>query len=105
MADRRTFNVVVLGLGFLFIFTAFTTCGNIEVSRVPVIFPPSVQNSFPAASYLLLKVFRGCRSQEFYSLNPFLISLASVLLSSSCLRRLMMNQYSPTLHVFALFIQ
>ncbi|KAF3845947.1 hypothetical protein F7725_003025 [Dissostichus mawsoni] len=30
MADRRTFNVVILGLGFLFIFTAFTTCGNVE---------------------------------------------------------------------------
>ncbi|XP_061567567.1 UNC93-like protein MFSD11 [Cololabis saira] len=30
MADRRTYNVVVLGLGFLFIFTAFTTCGNVE---------------------------------------------------------------------------
>ncbi|XP_008284499.1 UNC93-like protein MFSD11 [Stegastes partitus] len=34
MADRRTFNVVVLGLGFLFIFTAFTTCGNIEQTVV-----------------------------------------------------------------------
>lgn len=32
MADRRTLNVVILGLGFLFIFTAFTTCGNVEVS-------------------------------------------------------------------------
>ncbi|XP_042561708.1 UNC93-like protein MFSD11 [Clupea harengus] len=30
MADRRAFNVVVLGIGFLFIFTAFTTLGNIE---------------------------------------------------------------------------
>ncbi|XP_063041140.1 UNC93-like protein MFSD11 [Engraulis encrasicolus] len=30
MADLRTFNVVVLGIGFLFIFTAFTTLGNIE---------------------------------------------------------------------------
>uniref|UniRef100_A0A3Q3XJM3 Major facilitator superfamily domain containing 11 n=1 Tax=Mola mola TaxID=94237 RepID=A0A3Q3XJM3_MOLML len=34
MADRRTFNVVVLGLGFLFIFTAFTTCGNVEQTVV-----------------------------------------------------------------------
>ncbi|KAM6904938.1 UNC93-like protein MFSD11 [Xenentodon cancila] len=30
MADRRTYNVVILGLGFLLIFTAFTTCGNVE---------------------------------------------------------------------------
>ncbi|XP_047427945.1 UNC93-like protein MFSD11 isoform X1 [Mugil cephalus] len=34
MADRRTFNVVILGVGFLFIFTAFTTCGNIEQTVV-----------------------------------------------------------------------
>ncbi|TKS92155.1 UNC93-like protein MFSD11 [Collichthys lucidus] len=34
MADRRTFNVVILGLGFLFIFTAFTTCGNVEQTVV-----------------------------------------------------------------------
>uniref|UniRef100_A0A669EBQ7 UNC93-like protein MFSD11 n=1 Tax=Oreochromis niloticus TaxID=8128 RepID=A0A669EBQ7_ORENI len=29
----RTFNVVILGVGFLFIFTAFTTCGNVEVTE------------------------------------------------------------------------
>ncbi|KAM4531440.1 UNC93-like protein MFSD11 [Odontesthes bonariensis] len=34
MADRRTYNVVILGVGFLFIFTAFTTCGNIEQTVV-----------------------------------------------------------------------
>lgn len=34
MVDRRTFNVVILGVGFLFIFTAFTTCGNIEQTVV-----------------------------------------------------------------------
>ncbi|XP_041673393.1 UNC93-like protein MFSD11 [Cheilinus undulatus] len=34
MADLRTFNVVILGLGFLFIFTAFTTTGNIEQTVV-----------------------------------------------------------------------
>uniref|UniRef100_A0A3P9AHX2 Major facilitator superfamily domain containing 11 n=1 Tax=Esox lucius TaxID=8010 RepID=A0A3P9AHX2_ESOLU len=36
MADLRTYNVIILGLGFLFIFTAFTTCGNIEVSQSTV---------------------------------------------------------------------
>ncbi|XP_023672315.1 UNC93-like protein MFSD11 isoform X1 [Paramormyrops kingsleyae] len=30
MADVRTYNVVILGVGFMLIFTAFTTCGNIE---------------------------------------------------------------------------
>ncbi|TRZ04281.1 hypothetical protein DNTS_003230 [Danionella cerebrum] len=34
MADLRTYNVVVLGIGFLLIFTAFTTCGNIEQTVV-----------------------------------------------------------------------
>uniref|UniRef100_A0A3Q3B9U9 UNC93-like protein MFSD11 n=1 Tax=Kryptolebias marmoratus TaxID=37003 RepID=A0A3Q3B9U9_KRYMA len=34
MADRRTYNVVVLGVGFLLIFTAFTTCGNVEQTVV-----------------------------------------------------------------------
>ncbi|CAN9505535.1 unnamed protein product [Ophioblennius macclurei] len=34
MVDRRTFNVVILGVGFLLIFTAFTTCGNIEQTVV-----------------------------------------------------------------------
>ncbi|XP_035470263.1 UNC93-like protein MFSD11 [Scophthalmus maximus] len=34
MADTRTFNVVILGVGFLFIFTAFTTCGNVEQTVV-----------------------------------------------------------------------
>lgn len=34
MADRRTFNVAILGVGFLFIFTAFTTCGNVEQTVV-----------------------------------------------------------------------
>ncbi|KAJ8386180.1 hypothetical protein AAFF_G00176040 [Aldrovandia affinis] len=30
MADFKVVNVVILGIGFLLIFTAFTTCGNIE---------------------------------------------------------------------------
>lgn len=32
MADTGTFNVVVLGVGFLLVFTAFNTCVNVEVS-------------------------------------------------------------------------
>uniref|UniRef100_A0A671SIK7 UNC93-like protein MFSD11 n=1 Tax=Sinocyclocheilus anshuiensis TaxID=1608454 RepID=A0A671SIK7_9TELE len=38
MADVRTYNVVILGIGFLLIFTAFTTCGNIEVIIFPFFF-------------------------------------------------------------------
>lgn len=69
MADRRTFNVVVLGLGFLFIFTAFTTCGNIEVS----LFPPRILSLYltftrlctyvvPSRSFGSKRDFPGCRS-------------------------------------------
>ncbi|KAM9494216.1 UNC93-like protein MFSD11 isoform 2-T2 [Clarias gariepinus] len=34
MADIRTYNVVILGTAFLLLFTAFTTCGNIEQTVV-----------------------------------------------------------------------
>ncbi|CAH1389672.1 unnamed protein product [Nezara viridula] len=33
--DKRLFNVVHLGLGFMFVFTAFQTLGNIEASWFP----------------------------------------------------------------------
>ncbi|KAI4822000.1 hypothetical protein KUCAC02_007568 [Chaenocephalus aceratus] len=53
MADRRTFNVVILGLGFLFIFTAFTTCGNVEVMK-------SLQNNtFTGSGYHSLGIIYG----------------------------------------------
>lgn len=55
MADRRTCNVVILGLGFLFIFTAFTTCGNVEVSslwsRKPIIV--LLQTVFPLSLIII----------------------------------------------------
>jgi hypothetical protein len=31
--DRRFLNVILLGFGFMFVFTAFQTMGNIEVSE------------------------------------------------------------------------
>ncbi|XP_006637134.1 UNC93-like protein MFSD11 isoform X1 [Lepisosteus oculatus] len=50
MADFRTFNVVILGIGFLLIFTAFTTCGNIEQTVIKSLanttFEGSGYNSF-----------------------------------------------------------
>lgn len=104
MADRRTFNVVVLGLGFLFIFTAFTTCGNIEVSLVSVI-PPISSKQISCGVLSPLESVSRLQKSQFCALNSFLNSHASILLSSSCLRRLMMNQYSPTFHAFVLFIQ
>ncbi|KAM6966944.1 UNC93-like protein MFSD11 [Tautogolabrus adspersus] len=55
MADLRTFNVVVLGLGFLFIFTAFTTTGNIEQTVVK-----SLKNgTFSGSGYHSLGIIYG----------------------------------------------
>ncbi|KAJ7992441.1 hypothetical protein DPEC_G00278590 [Dallia pectoralis] len=55
MADRRTYNVVILGLGFLFIFTAFTTCGNIEQTIVK-----SLENdTFTGSGYHSLGIIYG----------------------------------------------
>ncbi|XP_010728854.3 UNC93-like protein MFSD11 [Larimichthys crocea] len=55
MADRRTFNVVILGLGFLFIFTAFTTCGNVEQTVVK-----SLENdTFSGSGYHSLGIIYG----------------------------------------------
>uniref|UniRef100_A0A3Q2Z353 Major facilitator superfamily domain containing 11 n=1 Tax=Hippocampus comes TaxID=109280 RepID=A0A3Q2Z353_HIPCM len=49
MADWRTFNVVILGVGFLFVFSAFTTCGNVEQTVVK-----SLQNdTFTGSGYHL----------------------------------------------------
>ncbi|XP_056608818.1 UNC93-like protein MFSD11 isoform X2 [Triplophysa dalaica] len=56
MADLRTYNVVVLGIGFLLIFTAFTTCGNIEQTVVK-----SLNNSgnFSGSGYHSLGIIYG----------------------------------------------
>ncbi|XP_028842833.1 UNC93-like protein MFSD11 isoform X1 [Denticeps clupeoides] len=55
MADLRTFNVVVLGIGFLFVFTAFTTCGNIEQTVVK-----SLKNgTFTGSAYHSLGIIYG----------------------------------------------
>ncbi|XP_041825387.1 UNC93-like protein MFSD11 [Melanotaenia boesemani] len=55
MADRRTYNVVILGLGFLLIFTAFTTCGNVEQTVVK-----SLTNStFSGSGYHSLGIIYG----------------------------------------------
>lgn len=55
MADRRTFNVVILGVGFLLIFTAFTTCGNIEQTVVK-----SLRNdTFSGSGYHSLGIIYG----------------------------------------------
>uniref|UniRef100_A0A665VDY9 UNC93-like protein MFSD11 n=1 Tax=Echeneis naucrates TaxID=173247 RepID=A0A665VDY9_ECHNA len=52
---KQTFNVVILGLGFLFIFTAFTTCGNVEQTVVK-----SLQNdTFAGSGYHSLGIIYG----------------------------------------------
>ncbi|XP_077589873.1 UNC93-like protein MFSD11 [Stigmatopora nigra] len=55
MADWRTFNVVVLGVGFLFIFTAFTTCGNIEQTVVKSL----PNDTFTGSGYHSLGIIYG----------------------------------------------
>ncbi|XP_029015696.1 UNC93-like protein MFSD11 [Betta splendens] len=55
MADARTFNVVVLGVGFLFIFTAFTTCGNIEQTVVKSL----ANDTFSGSGYHSLGIIYG----------------------------------------------
>lgn len=78
MADRRTFNVVVLGLGFLFIFTAFTTCGNIEVSLFLSLPPPPPPEFSPSTSLLsnfaLTSYHRGLSVQRGTFLGAEVIS-------------------------------
>ncbi|XP_066530531.1 UNC93-like protein MFSD11 [Hoplias malabaricus] len=55
MADFRTYNVVILGLGFLLLFTAFTTCGNIEQTVVK-----SLDNTtFTGSGYHSLGIIYG----------------------------------------------
>lgn len=55
MADRRTFNVAILGVGFLFIFTAFTTCGNVEQTVLK-----SLRNeNFTGSGYYSLGIIYG----------------------------------------------
>ncbi|XP_076000222.1 UNC93-like protein MFSD11 [Genypterus blacodes] len=55
MADLRTFNVVILGVGFLLIFTAFTTCGNIEQTVIK-----SLENdTFTGSGYHSLGIIYG----------------------------------------------
>ncbi|XP_056262828.1 UNC93-like protein MFSD11 [Pseudoliparis swirei] len=55
MADRRTINVLVLGVGFLFIFTAFTTCGNVAQTVVK-----SLRNdTFSGSGYHSLGIIYG----------------------------------------------
>ncbi|XP_064178484.1 UNC93-like protein MFSD11 [Anguilla rostrata] len=55
MADLRTFNVVILGIGFLLIFTAFTTCGNIEQTIIKSL----ANESFVGSGYHSLGIIYG----------------------------------------------
>ncbi|XP_026785699.2 UNC93-like protein MFSD11 [Pangasianodon hypophthalmus] len=55
MADIRTYNVVILGMAFLLVFTAFTTCGNIEQTVVK-----SLDNAtFSGSGYHSLGIIYG----------------------------------------------
>uniref|UniRef100_A0A8C2X545 UNC93-like protein MFSD11 n=1 Tax=Cyclopterus lumpus TaxID=8103 RepID=A0A8C2X545_CYCLU len=54
-SELRTCNVLILGVGFLFIFTAFTTCGNVAQTVVK-----SLQNdTFSGSGYHSLGIIYG----------------------------------------------
>ncbi|KAL4659019.1 UNC93-like protein MFSD11 isoform X1 [Arapaima gigas] len=85
MADLRTFNVFILGMGFLFIFTAFTTCGNIEQTVIK-----SFSNgTFAGSGYHSLGIIYGvfsvsnlCASAVVAILGPrFTMFLSGILYS------------------------
>ncbi|XP_037545069.1 UNC93-like protein MFSD11 [Nematolebias whitei] len=76
MADRRTINVVILGVGFLLIFTAFTTCGNVEQTVVK-----SLKNStFSGSGYHSLGIIYGVFSFS-NLLAPTVVSVLGAKLS------------------------
>lgn len=72
MADRRTINVVILGLGFLFIFTAFTTCGNIEQTVVKNL----KNDTFSGSGYHSLGIIYGVFSFSNF-LAPTVVAVIS----------------------------
>ncbi|XP_039632145.1 UNC93-like protein MFSD11 [Polypterus senegalus] len=55
MANLKTFNVVALGVGFMLIFTAFTTCGNIEQTVIKSL----TNSSFEGSGYNSLAIIYG----------------------------------------------
>ncbi|XP_067912940.1 UNC93-like protein MFSD11 isoform X2 [Heterodontus francisci] len=55
MGDRRLINVYLLGVGFMLIFTAFTTCGNIEQTVIRSL----TNTSFSGSGYNSLAIIYG----------------------------------------------
>ncbi|XP_072337272.1 UNC93-like protein MFSD11 [Scyliorhinus torazame] len=55
MGDRRVINVYLLGVGFMLIFTAFTTCGNIEQTVIRSL----TNTSFSGSGYNSLAIIYG----------------------------------------------
>uniref|UniRef100_A0A8C8HFI6 UNC93-like protein MFSD11 n=1 Tax=Oncorhynchus tshawytscha TaxID=74940 RepID=A0A8C8HFI6_ONCTS len=77
MADLRIYNVVILGLGFLFIFTAFTTCGNIEQTIVKSLDNDTITGSGYHSGYVA--VFITPSTWSFY-LTSVLIGIGAAML-------------------------
>ncbi|XP_043567625.1 UNC93-like protein MFSD11 isoform X3 [Chiloscyllium plagiosum] len=55
MGDRKVINVYLLGIGFMLIFTAFTTCGNIEQTVIRSL----TNSSFSGSGYNSLAIIYG----------------------------------------------
>ncbi|CAL8285697.1 unnamed protein product [Boreogadus saida] len=91
MPDVRTVNVVVLGVGFLLIFTAFTTCGNIEQTLIK-----SLQNdTFTGSGYHSLGIIYGV-----FSFSNFLAPTVVAILGPPCTMLISGTLYSCYIAVF-----
>ncbi|XP_074553562.1 UNC93-like protein MFSD11 [Halichoeres trimaculatus] len=93
MADFRTFNVVVLGLGFLFIFTAFTTTGNIEQTVLKNL----ENNTFIGSGYHSLGIIYGV-----FSVSNLLAPTVVAVIGPRCTMFLSGILYSGYISVFVI---
>uniref|UniRef100_A0A3P8X039 UNC93-like protein MFSD11 n=1 Tax=Cynoglossus semilaevis TaxID=244447 RepID=A0A3P8X039_CYNSE len=91
MADTGTFNVVVLGVGFLLVFTAFNTCVNVEQTVVK-----SLDNgTFTGSGYNSLGIIYGV-----FSVSNLLAPMAVTVIGSKISMFLSGLLYSGYIAVF-----
>ncbi|XP_066544958.1 UNC93-like protein MFSD11 isoform X2 [Amia ocellicauda] len=95
MADFRTFNVLILGIGFMLLFTAFTTCGNIEQTVIKSLANTTFEGSGYNSGYIAVFILPATWS--FY-LTSFLIGLAAAMLWTAQGNFLVLNSDATTIN-------